>query len=87
VFSWEILTEKVLLEDPSVDKMIILKFILKKQDRCLWAGCIRLRIGTVIDSCKYGKKIKNFQKAEHFLTSQDTTNLSRRSTSANVDQS
>lgn len=68
-FSWKNLTENDLWEDPSVDKMIILKLILQKQDTLVWAECIRQRIGAVTGSCKYGKKIRDFYNAENFLTS------------------
>ena len=44
-FWWGDLRERVHLEEPGVDRRIILKLILKKWDGETWTGLIWLRIG------------------------------------------
>jgi hypothetical protein len=43
------ITERTHLEDLSTDGTIILKWILKKQERMLWTGLTYLRMGTEAD--------------------------------------
>jgi hypothetical protein len=45
-FWWEDLRDGDHLEDPGVDRRIILKWIFKKWDGGAWSGLIWLRIGT-----------------------------------------
>jgi hypothetical protein len=45
-FSCGDLTERDHLEDPGVNRRIIIKWILKKRDEESWTGLIWLRIGT-----------------------------------------
>ena len=45
-FWWGNLRERDLLEDPGVDKRIILRWISRKWNVGLWIGFIWLRIGT-----------------------------------------
>ena len=45
-FWWQDLKEGDYLEDPGLNKMIILKWILEKWDGMAWTGSIWLRIGT-----------------------------------------
>jgi hypothetical protein len=44
VFWWEDLMEKEHLEDPGLDRKIILKLIFKKWHGKIWTGVIWLRI-------------------------------------------
>ena len=45
-FWWGILRERVHLEDPGVDRRIILRWVFRKWDVRAWAISILLRIGT-----------------------------------------
>jgi hypothetical protein len=45
-FRWGNLTERNHLEDPGVDRKIILRWIFRKWDVGVWTGLIWLRIGT-----------------------------------------
>ena len=45
-FWWGKLRERYQLGDPGVDGKIILRWIIRKWDRGIWAGFIWLRIGT-----------------------------------------
>jgi hypothetical protein len=66
-FWWKNLTAKDRLEDPSVDRMLTLKLILKKQDRWVSTGSIWLWKERVASSCEYGNKISGFLKRGKFL--------------------
>jgi hypothetical protein len=46
-FCWGDLREGDHLEDPGVDRRIILKWIFKKRNGVAWTGLIWLRIGRV----------------------------------------
>jgi hypothetical protein len=45
-FWWGILRERDHLEDPGIDRMIILRYMLREWDVRVWTGSMWLRIGT-----------------------------------------
>jgi hypothetical protein len=53
--------------DTGVDGTIILKHIFHKKLLRVWAGCIWLRIGPVVGSCKHGNGISGSIKGGKFL--------------------
>jgi hypothetical protein len=55
------------LEDPGVDRRIILKLILEKWDREARTGPIWLRIGQVVGCCECGTESSVSIKCEEFL--------------------
>jgi hypothetical protein len=68
-FSWRNLKERDHLEDPSVDKRIILGWIFRKWDVRAWTELILIRIGTGGRHFKRGNEPSGSIKCGEFLDS------------------
>jgi hypothetical protein len=61
------LSERDYLEDPGVDRRIILIWIFRKWDVRVWTVLIWLRIGTVAGFCECGNEPSGSIKCGEFL--------------------
>jgi hypothetical protein len=61
------LKERVSLEDPDINRSVIFKFVLKKQEGRTWNGLIWLRIKTSKGCCARGNKISGSTKGWKFV--------------------
>jgi hypothetical protein len=55
------------LEDPGVDRRIILRWIFRKWDVGAWNGSIWLSLGTVAGTCECGNELSGSIKCGDFL--------------------
>jgi hypothetical protein len=61
------LKERNHLEDPGVDRMIILRWIIRKWDVGAWTGSRWLRIGTGGGTCEFDNEPSGSIKCVEFL--------------------